>query len=92
MQSQSQADSQATAAEDSQLTVQQASHTGPVEFAHLSTAGQKSYSAALTIYENKLKIYNHQQLVIQKLIDLINQTVSSSYHENCCELEEKINN
>src|SRR5437667_2401027 len=43
--SQSQAaDSQATAAEDSQSTVQQ---SGPVEFAHLTTAGQKSYSAAL---------------------------------------------
>ena len=55
--SQSQAaDSQATVTEDSQSTVQQKS----VEFTHFSTADQKIFTVTLIIYENKLKIYNHQ--------------------------------
>src|SRR5205814_7716191 len=84
----SQADSQAT--EDSQSTAQQETQLGPVEFAHLTTAGQKSFSIAVTLYENKLKPYNTQRLGIQKLIDLINRTVSSSYLENCCDPEDNI--
>ena len=52
--SQSQAaDSQATVAEDS--TVYQSES---VEFAHLTTANQKIYTTALTIYKNKLRAYN----------------------------------
>ena len=55
--SQSQAaDSQATVAEDLQSTIQQKS----VEFTHFLTADQKIFTAALIIYKNKLKIYNHQ--------------------------------
>ena len=88
---QTRSQSQATATEDSQSTVQQASQQGPIEFADLSTNGQKSYSAALVIYENKLKAYNNQRLAIQKLVDLINRTVSPSYRGTCCEPKEKIN-
>ena len=59
--SQSQAaDSQATVAEDS--TVHQSKS---VEFAHLITANQKIYTTALTIYKNKLRIYNFQWHEIQ---------------------------
>ena len=43
------------------------------------------------MYENDLKIYNNQQLIIQKLIEFINQTVSSLYLESCCKPEDKIN-
>ena len=49
------ADFQATVAEDS--TVHQSES---VEFAHLTTADQKIYTTALTIYENKLRTYNLQ--------------------------------
>ncbi len=84
--------SQTTATEDSQSMIQQVSQQKSVEFINLSTTDQKFYLVILIIYKNKLKVYNNQQLVIQKLINLINQTVSSSYHESCCESEKKINN
>jgi len=47
--------SQSQAADDSKSTVQQELQPGPVEFAHLTTAGQKSFTAAISIYENDLK-------------------------------------
>ena len=69
MHSQSQtADSQATVAEDSQLTVHQSES---IKFAHLTTADQKIYTTALTIYKNKLRAYNLQQHEIQQLIEYI---------------------
>ena len=85
--SQSQTDNQTT--EDFQSTVQQEPQ-GPVEFAHLTTTGQKSYTTAILMYENKLKAYNTQQLGIQKLIDFTNQIVLSSYLKNYCNLEDNI--
>ncbi len=62
-----------------------------VDFTELSTESQKIYISVITLYKNKLKAYNNQQLVIQKLIDFIIQTVSSSYLKSCCNLKEKIN-
>jgi hypothetical protein len=67
--SQSQGIGAAQVAEDSQATVQQ---DEPVEFADLTTAGQKSFTTAITMYENDLKAYNNQRLAIQKLVDLVN--------------------
>ena len=85
--SQSQAaDFQATVAED--FTVHQLKF---VEFAHLTTADQKIYTTALTIYKNKLKAYNFQQHKIQQLIEYIQKTVLSVYHKICCNSELFIN-
>ena len=58
--SQSQADNQAAAAEDSQLTVQQDSQQKSVKFVQLIIADQKFYSTALIIYKNKLKVYKSE--------------------------------
>ena len=52
--------SQSQAADDSHSTVQQELQSGPVEFAHLMNAGQKSFTAAISMYKNKLKAYNTQ--------------------------------
>ncbi len=84
---QSQAANQGT--EDTQSTVQQEPQ-GPIEFAHLTAAGQKSFTAASSIYENKLKAYNIQRQGIQKLTDLVNRTVSRSYLRNCCDPNDNI--
>ena len=83
--------SQSQAADDSQLNVQQDSQTGLMKYANLMNAGQKSFTAAITMYENDLKTYNLEQLVIQKLVKFINQMVSPLYLESCCEPEDKIN-
>jgi hypothetical protein len=84
--SQSQANNQA--AEESPSTVQQ---EDPIDFLDLSANGQKAFTAATTIYENRLRAYNNQRLGIQKLIDLINRTVSPSYLQSCCKPLDKIN-
>ena len=50
--------SQSQAADDSHSTVQQELQSGPVKFAHLMNADQKFFIAVISIYENKLKVYN----------------------------------
>ncbi len=82
--------SQSQAAEDSQSTVQQENQLGPVEFAHLTPAGQKSFQIAMSLYENKMKAYNTQRQGIQKLIDFIHRTVAPAYLENCCDPDDDL--